>query len=78
MCVCTLLNANPVVERVGAYALEGKKTAFRTWFRSEHPRIEWSLALSLFIGSKDTRWGALPRQPSRWVAYTTNPCNTLT
>jgi len=25
MCVCTLLNANPVMERVGAYALEGKK-----------------------------------------------------
>jgi len=24
MCVCTLLNANPVVERVGAHALEGK------------------------------------------------------
>jgi hypothetical protein len=24
MCVCTLLNVNPVVERVGAYALEGK------------------------------------------------------
>jgi len=28
MCVCTLLNVNPVVKRVGAYALEGKKTAF--------------------------------------------------
>ena len=25
MCDCTLLDANPVVERVGAYALEGKK-----------------------------------------------------
>jgi hypothetical protein len=24
MCVCTLLNANSVVERVGAHALEGK------------------------------------------------------
>jgi hypothetical protein len=24
MCVCTLFNANPVVERVGAHALKGK------------------------------------------------------
>ena len=27
MCVCTLLNANPVVEGVGAHALKGRKTA---------------------------------------------------
>ena len=29
-CANTHLHANPVMERVGAYALEGKKTAFAT------------------------------------------------
>jgi hypothetical protein len=28
ICVCTLLNANPIGERVRAYALNGRKTVF--------------------------------------------------
>ena len=28
MCVCTLLNANPMVGVLGAHALKGKKTVF--------------------------------------------------
>jgi hypothetical protein len=56
MCVCTLLNANPVVERVGAYVLKGKENCVQ-----ERPTTVSIVMLLLERASLVTR----PAEPHR-------------
>ena len=50
MCVCTLLKANSMGERVRAYALEGKKTA-----SSKH-LFKWGAIFRIGNGSHCKFW----------------------